>query len=929
MKEVELSELMFTSLGRFRRHAAVLTVLSLVASVLVVAAPAAAADPKADYGATFDACMSAPSAGFSDVAEAHKNAGDIDCIADYGITKGTSATNYSPLMSVTREQMALFLTRLARLVGITVSANPGESGFTDVGDLTQESQTAIAQLKELNITQGTSSTTYAPSDNVSRRHMALFIARLMDKMTPMADGKIGLSRTTQFGYTPSDVARNKADKDIGSPFTDLGNVTKDEWDAITRLYELGVAQGMSDTGYSPDSDMTRAAMAQFMAAVLDHSNARPKGLSIQATPTMGWGVQEPRIVISVRDDKFMPLEDEPVDMFSSADPNGGIRKDGTCNKGTGANADDVLTGDLVDGDCEWNNNDPATDATGNIFEDGEVLEGNTRIYYVWQGSNAGDKFDADKFDEKSASVTANYAHTDVVATSDILTNAHEVVIGTGANAQKQGKQVNLGDGNDVTVTAQLKDTNDNDVKRSGVRIRIEYRQGASFGGPRDDRTYVDSHQDIKETDENGQVQFVVAPPPDSRFSSTESRRDAVVFTEVGSNGKDVAPKKSDEYRIHWIEEVPRLTSDTIEITKPYVQAGQKMVSVRVHLWDQYGNPFRSHAKQKVAITYTGVQDDGTTPKSDDTFDQVIRQVISRGYARWDGRVTVTASDNTQSTISMAADEAIEIAYDVRELARNSDGDPVQNGTTVTGAETVNGYRNEAADNPGWVNIGPSSTQSRQQAIDTYDVTYNDGSVITATAATTPVYYSSFDDDNDNTTEVTNDDDDTANTDPHDPYSRTIAGRQTLRVILNSHALDIYVDRGYNNVLASPDTRSPNAENDPNGVANVDGTAMVYVVEKADSEDVGIDALNVVYDKRLLDFNELMTDSSATEETDSNPELVWSYKDNDIFIDSTLTGGQEGKQIDIARFETLIKRANAQVEVIAYNVDGVSIFRVRT
>ena len=30
----------------------------------------------------------------------HANAGDIDCIAYYTITKGTSATTYSPLMSV-------------------------------------------------------------------------------------------------------------------------------------------------------------------------------------------------------------------------------------------------------------------------------------------------------------------------------------------------------------------------------------------------------------------------------------------------------------------------------------------------------------------------------------------------------------------------------------------------------------------------------------------------------------------------------------------------------------------------------------------------------------------------------------------------------------------------------------------------------------
>ena len=122
-------------------------------------------------------------------------------------------------MSVTREHMALFLMRLAAKVGISVNDDPGDSGFTDTGDLSAESQMAIAQLADLEITNGTSDTTYSPADSVKRGQMALFIARLMNKMTPQADGKIGLSSTTQYGYTPSDVVDNDMDADIDSPFT--------------------------------------------------------------------------------------------------------------------------------------------------------------------------------------------------------------------------------------------------------------------------------------------------------------------------------------------------------------------------------------------------------------------------------------------------------------------------------------------------------------------------------------------------------------------------------------------------------------------------------------------------------------------------------------------------------------------------------------
>nr|MDE0500323.1 S-layer homology domain-containing protein [bacterium] len=231
---------MFASLSRFKRRIAVLTALAMVASVLA-AVPAVAADPKADYTATFDACVgdAGGDAGFEDVPASHGNAGDINCIAYYGITKGTSATTFAPLMSVTREQMALFLTRLAGKVGIESDMMDDDmmgSGFTDIGDLSDESQKAIGLLKDLGITKGTSDTTYSPADNVSRGQMALFISRLMDQMTPQADGEIGLSSTTQYGYTPSDVVDNDMDADIGSPFGDIsGSTPKEEYDAVTQL----------------------------------------------------------------------------------------------------------------------------------------------------------------------------------------------------------------------------------------------------------------------------------------------------------------------------------------------------------------------------------------------------------------------------------------------------------------------------------------------------------------------------------------------------------------------------------------------------------------------------------------------------------------------------------------------------------------------
>ena len=192
---------MFAFFNRSRRHVAVLTALAMVASVLVAAPAVAADDPEPSLEATFTACVGiVPSAEFTDVPAAHPNAGDIDCIAYYGITQGTGDGNYSPSMAVTREHMALFLTRLAARVGIEMVSDPGDTGFTDIGDLSAKSQTAIAQIADLEITSGTGDgSTYSPADHVERGHMALFLFRLMNLMTPYGGAD------SDDAHTPSDV----------------------------------------------------------------------------------------------------------------------------------------------------------------------------------------------------------------------------------------------------------------------------------------------------------------------------------------------------------------------------------------------------------------------------------------------------------------------------------------------------------------------------------------------------------------------------------------------------------------------------------------------------------------------------------------------------------------------------------------------------
>ena len=61
--------------------------------------------------------------------------------------------------------MALFLVRAAAALGQTLPSGASQ-GFTDIAGFDAATQTAINQLKQLNITMGTSATTFGPTGTV-------------------------------------------------------------------------------------------------------------------------------------------------------------------------------------------------------------------------------------------------------------------------------------------------------------------------------------------------------------------------------------------------------------------------------------------------------------------------------------------------------------------------------------------------------------------------------------------------------------------------------------------------------------------------------------------------------------------------------------------------------------------------------------------
>ena len=109
----------------------------------------------------------------------------INQVAALGITRGTSPTTFSPDVRMDRRQMALFLYRFlgkspkgpggaeaARIV-------PDDTVFEDLGSLSEAAVTAIGVMYEMGVTTGTTSTTFAPRNLVTRAQMALFITRAL------------------------------------------------------------------------------------------------------------------------------------------------------------------------------------------------------------------------------------------------------------------------------------------------------------------------------------------------------------------------------------------------------------------------------------------------------------------------------------------------------------------------------------------------------------------------------------------------------------------------------------------------------------------------------------------------------------------------------------------------------------------------------
>lgn len=150
-----------------------------------------------------------------------------------GIIKGYPDGTFKPNQYLTRAQTASLIVR-----GLGLETDE-PAPFSDIGGYAAETQAEIEAAYHYNIIQGYPDGTFKPAKKVTRAQIALMLYRAYNEQKGV-------------DYIPKSVA----------PYSDIKGLDEETVNAITMLYELGIATG-SDGKYMPKDSTTRAHAAKM------------------------------------------------------------------------------------------------------------------------------------------------------------------------------------------------------------------------------------------------------------------------------------------------------------------------------------------------------------------------------------------------------------------------------------------------------------------------------------------------------------------------------------------------------------------------------------------------------------------------------------------------------------------------------------------
>ena len=187
-----------------------------------------------------------PPAGFTDIAGSTHEAA-IDCAAWYGITQGVTADLFVPRRATTRQEMASFIGRTLEVAGAQLPASPTH----DFQDLTGGAHDErIAQLAEVGIIEGRTATRFVPRDHVTRAQTASLLVRAHDWLVAEAlpPGESGF--TDIAGSVHEDAIEAAASAELtegrtSTTFAPQSSTSRDQVASFTtRLLQLFFEEGL-------------------------------------------------------------------------------------------------------------------------------------------------------------------------------------------------------------------------------------------------------------------------------------------------------------------------------------------------------------------------------------------------------------------------------------------------------------------------------------------------------------------------------------------------------------------------------------------------------------------------------------------------------------------------------------------------------------
>ena len=167
---------------------------------------------------------------------------EITWMKTQGITTGYADGSYRPYDTVNREQMAVFMYRMA---GSPAYNPPAVSPFADV-PTNHYFYKEITWMKASGVSTGWSDSTFRPNEPVLRESMAAFMKRYSAQVC-----SVDVSATKSFTDTSNSIFASQ----------------------ISWMGGAGISTGYSDGSYRPFETVTREAMAAFMYRLNTHINS--------------------------------------------------------------------------------------------------------------------------------------------------------------------------------------------------------------------------------------------------------------------------------------------------------------------------------------------------------------------------------------------------------------------------------------------------------------------------------------------------------------------------------------------------------------------------------------------------------------------------------------------------------------------------------